>query len=795
MKKFITSLGGSSGVVTPPTTPIVTNPSEIIDKIYWWIDAVDQINSLDLINDGDRTSIPYNSDTKKATEVISLNTWFTGITPQIIDRASIVPFCGGRQFYNFSTKELIILKAGQHLTADEETGLLNYLEIASTLHEYHANTLALFTRFTNSYTSKEKSRIDNVMRLLVASGIYSKLDHFYLSCTSKKQEQLLDWVSSSSNLEVKAENCALVPYRGLAPQTGYIGTNANPTTDVNVEIDNAFVSIKCFQDFEFNSPNFIFGADGDANFRYRPVLYGTTPQKGYEMKFFTNSSIYFPLGTSKYNDTNVMTKISGTFKSFRNGILKHTVATAGTPIMANSEVVIGGKIADRQQSHPQNIQHLAWGSGLTDTEGAFLSTIIDNFCYGQSAMDLGYIQEDGYKVYTYEIDIKDAMGNKCLYQKMDGIYFSEDLAVTSSAFIAFPYNTYGNIEMCHIFDDGRIIFATNKNQVFKTTEDLLSITEIFPTKNGAPYTIHTPVSGFYPGEYFKYLAAKNKQYLNDGTEIIVWGSYCNVWGGASPLCIWYSFGDEIKVAYEYGQNPFYTDTGTFVSGTGGVLLGDPSATIKTRHSHGVQQAPENKNLFFALQGDFDRAALTDVNGSFPAFFESGFVKLIYDDVLDTWTATLELTGTGNSRAKSSAAQMPGDGYLYYASDLSVVNPVTQFDELGFFKVLYDEVGDWSKHERFHLHEQLTRSLNHFHLDDEYFFMGAGYAAGGQAFGLFGDPDIIYSPDMVNYFERVLPIPGNSYFYKITKIASKKYLFNAMVTYNYQNSLSVMLDFN
>jgi hypothetical protein len=346
--------------------------------------------------------------------------------------------------------------------------------------------------------------------------------------------------------------------------------------------------------------------------------------------------------------------------------------------------------------------------------------------------------------------------------------------------------------MCHIFDNDKIVFATNKNKVYTTTFALSSITEITPTKNGKPYIIHTPAKAFYPGEYFKFLGAKNKQYLNDGREIFVWGNYGNVWGGANPVVIWYSFGDEIKVAYEYGQNPYYRDNGTFVSGQTGQLLGDPNATIITRHSHGVQQAKDNKNLFFGLQGDYDRIGYEE----YPKpFFESGFIKLVFNPSTESFTVTQELIGTGNSRAKSSAAQMPGDGYLYYSSDLSVTDPIAQLPEIGYFKVKYDEVSDWTKHERFHLHKALTKSLNHFHLDNEYFFMGAGYAAGGQSFGLFGDPDIIYSPDMVTYKERILPIAGNSYFYKIVKISHKKYLLNAMVTYNYQNALTVVLDFN
>ena len=69
----------------------------------------------------------------------------------------------------------------------------------------------------------------------------------------------------------------------------------------------------------------------------------------------------------------------------------------------------------------------------------------------------------------------------------------------------------------------------------------------------------------------------------DGKEMLVWGNYCNVMGGAVPVNIFYSTdnGQTVKIAYAFGQNPYYRDNGAR-GGSTGTLLGDPdNPVIKT----------------------------------------------------------------------------------------------------------------------------------------------------------------------------------------------------------------------
>jgi len=60
-------------------------------------------------------------------------------------------------------------------------------------------------------------------------------------------------------------------------------------------------------------------------------------------------------------------------------------------------------------------------------------------------------------------------------------------------------------------------------------------------------------------------------------EMLVWGNYCNVLGGAAPVNIYYSTdnGHTVRVAYTFGQNPNFRDDGSEGGGPTGQLLGNP----------------------------------------------------------------------------------------------------------------------------------------------------------------------------------------------------------------------------
>jgi hypothetical protein len=94
--------------------------------------------------------------------------------------------------------------------------------------------------------------------------------------------------------------------------------------------------------------------------------------------------------------------------------------------------------------------------------------------------------------------------------------------------------------------------------------------------DGSDYIPHTPKNPSRPGWYFHSLTGVNSWEVN-GKEMLVWGNYCNVIGGATPVNIYYSTdnGRTVKIAYSFGQNPFFRDNGSGGGGKTGTVLGHP----------------------------------------------------------------------------------------------------------------------------------------------------------------------------------------------------------------------------
>lgn len=749
---------------------------------------------------------------KSSTNIISLNTWYSSGTPQSIVSDSVKGYCASRQFYKSSTKELIIMKEGQHLTPGEETALMAYLGNPTIPTSYHANTVTLFTRFTNSYSDAEKSRLDNVMRLLVSSGVYAKLEGFELPAIRGAEEQLLDWVNASFNLSalgttgagIPSAHVTALPYRGIAAQKDSYKNNFNPSTGTLFHQNDCFTSFKLYQDFKLplggNNGGIIFGVYNPGNgnwyaqFSYDPV---------------SDLSVYFFLNSAGISGTSVAGhRINQTYIGNRTGATAGAIYVNGTQLSTFSNVsttptnwgaLVGtvSAAAGTESSIQPNfnwVQHLAWGSSLTATQANNLAAIVDNYGDGQSALITDpWIQDSGFKYLYSDKCFIDRLGDQVIWSDYNNLYYSTDAGITIAKTMPFTSRTLGYINLVHIFDNGKIIFATSKNKIYKTTTSTFTTySEIIPMKNGSPLTIHTPSSATYPGEYYKWLGIKTKQYLDDGSEILVWNTYCTTSLGAAPPIVWYSFGDSVKVAYEYGQNSYFTDNGTPNGGTGGNPLGDASILNWTKHGHGLRQNPQSKTDFYSMWGDFSgRAALAPVTAGST---ECKFLKHVYNQGTDTWTTTILKEGTQSSRWKATSGNMPGDGFVYWSSDAGTSG--TPSIELGFHKDALSTFGTGTD-TQFYL-GALTLPMNMFHLDSDGFLLGGGYATntGSGPNSGFTDPYIIYSPDLITFTEPRLKIPGAPYFFEIIKLSYKKYMLNGMGFYDYYlGAFSLIVDFN
>lgn len=241
------------------------------------------------------------------------------------------------------------------------------------------------------------------------------------------------------------------------------------------------------------------------------------------------------------------------------------------------------------------------------------------------------------------------------------ILFSDDNSHTWRHKKAF--SDAKNITFSHIFDNGAILFAT-REKLFLCKKKLKSYKEII-VKNldGKDYLPHTPKNPENPGWYFHTLTGADSWVIN-GKEMLVWGNYCNVIGGAVPQNIYYTIdnGKTVKIAYSFGQNPYFTDNGSPGGGQGGNLLGNPDNPTICRHIHSVAYNPA-EDAFYACTGDGNREK----------GWECHWLRGTYDTSKDIWDWKVIITESLNSRYKAGGINFV-DGQIYWISDANGPEP-------------------------------------------------------------------------------------------------------------------------
>ena len=96
-----------------------------------------------------------------------------------------------------------------------------------------------------------------------------------------------------------------------------------------------------------------------------------------------------------------------------------------------------------------------------------------------------------------------------------------------------------NITFSHIFNNGEALFAT-REKLYLCKKKLKFYNEIIvKNTDGSDYLPHTPKNPDNPGWYFHTVTGVDSWIIN-GKEMLVWGNYSNVKGGATPLNIYYT---------------------------------------------------------------------------------------------------------------------------------------------------------------------------------------------------------------------------------------------------------------
>ena len=277
-------------------------------------------------------------------------------------------------------------------------------------------------------------------------------------------------------------------------------------------------------------------------------------------------------------------------------------------------------------------------------------------------------------------------GSKAFAYSEGMLYLSEDNGRTWPHQLAFA--DAKRITFSHILKNGNILFATG-NQLFLSTDSLKSCRPVTIKKpDGSALVPHTPQNPANTGWYFHTLPGVVSWDVG-GKEMMVWGNYCNVLGGATPVHIYYSTdsGQTVKIAYAFGQNPHFRDNGSAGGGKTGTLLGNPDCSVLCRHVHAVAYNPV-ENAFYACTGDLDRGA----------GHECHWLRGVYDADKDSWQWKVLISTISNSRYKSGGITFAG-GKLYWASDANGPLEGAAEHDRGIFRCAPGDLTRPEKHER------------------------------------------------------------------------------------------------
>ena len=732
----------------------------------------------------------------RATKQIGRDQWFSGTTAQAISAASAAKYCGALQYYNPATKELIIVKVGHDdennayaLTAVEEANLMSYMGLSTSdvPTDYSSQMTAFLARCSGTYSNELKNILDNFFRVNEISTAEDEIETINAACWGTGTDRLLDLYNATFNVvDASLGRVDLVDYKGLVPQDGSYKNGFVPSASSKFLQNDASIFFVVGDEQICPSLYSVMGSDntGVSGVFARFSQGGTSLQLNHFLNDAAGSFTDVPSGVFN-NDAFIINRIAS--------------GANGKNIYANNQLI--ASVTSTSAARPSVEMHL--GIRRTGT-GSYITH--DNYvaiCGAGGAMSAAVSAWFTDTLYTLKSTMY-ARANEWLYTSdgevrykrveypyfpgcisEDGvhrmwhdyynIYYTNDgngtHAVTSS--MAFNQNTLGWIHMGKMYDDGTFLFATNKNKVYLSSTALESYEECAITKNGSPYTIHTPVNAQYPGEYFKFLGIYRKQVDDEGNEIFVYSNYSLSARGAAPGLLFYhrpSFGAELKVVYEFGQSEFFTDNGTPNGGTGGTPVGDASEMLWCRHTHGTVQLPGDRTKFYMVTGDHDHT---------PGQYEFDNHHILFTADFDTgiFTKDVLFSGTRVSIAKAGSPDIHPDdpdfasietddtgGGLYTFDPNTVTGPES-------FTLVFDQEAS-----EFNTHVPLWGMIDK--KNGVYRYVGLGFVRTPPASGEFSFPSIIHSMNMHvadSYIPEAKRTPGNVLPTVIQHIGNNRYM--------------------
>ena len=311
--------------------------------------------------------------------------------------------------------------------------------------------------------------------------------------------------------------------------------------------------------------------------------------------------------------------------------------------------------------------------------------------------------------------------NKAFGFREGQVFLSEDNAQTWVHSAAFP--DAAHITFSCILKNGNILFAT-REKLFLSRDNLKTIQPIVvQNQDGSDYLPHTPHSSDQPGWYFNPLDGVHTWDI-DGTEMLVWGNYCNVIGGAVPVNIYYSTdsGQTVKIAYAFGKNLDFQEKETPPA----EYLGSPTNPLTCRHIHAVAYNPAER-AFYACTGDLDRG-----HG-----LECHWMRGQYDAPSDSWDWQVLVSVDANSRYKSGGIHCV-DGLIYWAADANGPKKPDEKYDRGIFRCAPGDLDDPTKHTLLFNPEYEVATMI---IEDGVILVGASDVSSSYATGIAISPDM------------------------------------------------------
>lgn len=336
------------------------------------------------------------------------------------------------------------------------------------------------------------------------------------------------------------------------------------------------------------------------------------------------------------------------------------------------------------QTPPQTVTDATINVDVEVTHGQPLESVWYTVNGGAPTVvqQLGETNPFWYRLTDSSVYVVTQRGARALGSSAGKLHLSTDNAKTWPTELAFT--DAAKVQFAHLFENGNILFAT-ETKIYLSTNDLASYSEItVKDETGADYTPHTPANSSNPGWYFYSFVADNSATVPGVGELLVWGNYCGVVGGAAPVNIYYSAdnGVSVKTAYRFGQNPNRRDDGTAEGGTTGTLLGDSGNSVIARHVHSVRYNAA-EDAWYAVTGDHDFAG---------PVYESHWLRGTYDADEDEWTWTVIVSAARNTRWKAVGLNFV-DGDAVWVSDANGSEP----HDRGVFRCAPDDIANSANH--------------------------------------------------------------------------------------------------